>query len=160
MKLKYFYILTFLITSGCNDFIDLTGKFINRLNDSQNLNTSISITAYNLQTQQLPNILISIANDHDSVLITTPKFTTENGFITFSLPEEQINSIPEGATNIVIIAEHPLLGIMYNSIPMEEVYENTGITREFIMDIDPSELSKKNIHEFQFYNKARSRDYR
>mgnify|MGYP003544600244 FL=1 len=159
MKLIYFFFF-FIFFSGFNECIVLTGRFINRLNDPKNLNTSVKITAYNLQTQQLPNILISIANAHDSVLITTPKFTTENGFITFSLPEEQINSIPEGATNIIIIAEHPLLGIMYNSIPMEEVYENTSITREFIIDIDPSELSKKNIHEFQFYNKARSRNYR
>lgn len=154
MKVKFFYILFVLFISGCNEFIDLTGKFINRLNDSKNLNTSIIISAYNLQTEHLPNILISIIDDQDSLFITTPKFTDENEYLTFTLPDEQIKSISAGTKNIIIVAEHPLYGIFHTSISINEIYEKNTVMREFILDLKPSDLPKKNIKEFQFYDQT------
>jgi hypothetical protein len=151
MKLKYYYIL-FSLFFGCNEFIDLTGKFINRLNDTNNLNITIKISAHNLQSEKLPNILISIIDDHDSLFIMTPKFTDGIKYLTFTLPDEQIKDISPGAQNIMVIAEHPEFGSIFNVIPINEIYTNHNITREFIVDIDPSVLLKKNIQEFPFYN--------
>lgn len=152
MKTKFLYILIIFLFSGCNEFIDLTGKFINRLNDTKNLNIFIKVSVTNLQTEHLSNILISIIDDQDSVFITPSKFTNDSKYSTFTLPDEQVNIISEEAQNIIIVAEHPEFGILFNKIPLNVLYERSNITCEFMLDLNPAYIKKKNIREFPFYN--------
>ena len=79
--------------SGCNEFIDLTGKFINRLNETKNINTIIKISVKNIHKESLSNILISMIDEKDSVFLTSSKLTDNYSYVLFNLPDEQIKNI-------------------------------------------------------------------
>lgn len=156
MKLKYFYILL-IFFSGCNEFIDLTGKFINRLNETKNINTIIKISVKNIHKESLSNILISMIDEKDSVFLTSSKLTDNYSYVLFNLPDEQIKNISLESNNIIIIAEHPALGISGITVPINNLYENTENFREFVFDVNPTTIERKNISEFNLYNQILSR---
>lgn len=156
MKIKYFYILLVLFY-GCNEFIDITGKFINRLNNTNSPVYSLTVSILNTQSQFLPNILVSIIDDHDSLLIVSPKFTNSNGSITFSLPDEQVRDISPEAKNLIIIAEHPDIGTYFNVISISGLSNDQNLINEFIIDIPPSSILITNIEKYQFYNETRKK---
>ena len=143
--------------SGCNEFIDLTGKFINRINETTDVNNYISISVQNLQSHFLPNIVISIIDDHDSLLIASPKFTNSNNSISFSLPDEQVREISPEAQNLIIIAEHPDIDTYFITIPITELNKDQYLVREFVIDISQEILLRSNIEKYQFYNKTQKK---
>jgi hypothetical protein len=157
MRLKYFYILIIFYISGCNEFIDLTGKFINRLNDSHNSTFSLNVSVTNNQSKFLPNVLVSIIDDHDSLLIVSPKFTNSTSSITFSLPDEQVRDISPEAHNLIIIAEHPDIGINFYAVPISSINNDQYLVREFVIDIPQETLLRSNIEKYPFYNKTQKK---
>ncbi len=152
MKLKYFYILIFIFISGCNEFIDLTGKFINRINDTQNLNTVITVSIQNNSSEQLPNILVYIIDDHDSLLITPPKYTNSKSNLTIILPDEQVKGISRDAQNLIVFAEHPDIGIYSSPLSLALLKDNPNVKSEFYIDIPAVSIDKKSILLFNLYN--------
>lgn len=157
MKLNYFYILIFLFISGCNEFIDLTGKFINRINDTGNSNYTLSVSVHNLQNESLPNVLVYIVDDYDSLLIVSPKFTDLKSNIVFSLPDEQVRNISPEAQNLIIIAEHPDIGTYNNITPVSGLSIDHNNTSEFIFDVQPDSLIRANIEKYPLYFKIQKK---
>ncbi|MEO8511935.1 MAG: hypothetical protein ABI543_00115 [Ignavibacteria bacterium] len=145
-----------ILISGCNEFIDLTGKFINRLNDTSNSIINLTVSVRNLQSEALPNMLVSIIDDHDSLLITSPKFTNSFSTIHFSLPDEQVRGISPEAQNLIIIAEHPDIGTYINVISASGISDQHFIS-EFIIDIPQEVLLKSVIENYPFYNKTQKK---
>lgn len=145
-----------VLFSGCNEFIDLSGKFINSLNNSNNLNLTLKVSACNFRSENLPNILISLIDDHDSVCIVTSKFTDESEYITFLLPEEQINSISPEANSLIVIAEHPDAGIYTKNISLSELASSSISICNIELNGLSENFKKRNIKEYQIYNQIQN----
>jgi hypothetical protein len=154
MKRKFIYTLLLLLSAGCNEFIDVSGRFLNRINDTSKINLNINISVLNDKSVNLPNILVSIVDDHDSLLIIPPRLTDNNCLLSVSLPDEQIREISPYAINLLIVAEHPELGISYKSISINELYSRNSIVCEFTFNTDLMDLSKQKIENYQFHTKT------
>jgi len=147
-----FHFMSLFIFSGCNEFIDLSGKFINSLNNSNDLDLVLKVSVCNFESENLPYILISIIDDHDSVCIVTSKFTDESEYLSFILPDEQINSISHLANSLIIIAEHPDAGIYTKTISLAELNSDSISVCNFELNGLSENFKKRNIKEYQIYN--------
>ncbi len=43
MKRKFIYTLLLLLSAGCNEFIDVSGRFLNRINDTSKINLNLDL---------------------------------------------------------------------------------------------------------------------
>jgi len=117
----------------------------------------MKVTAKNPKSQLLPNILVSVIDDRDSVFVLTPKFTDAGNPVIFNFPEDQIHSISSKASNLVIIIEHPAIGYTTQLIPVSKVYSSSNLNIEFQLGLLPENLAVSNIRNYYLNGYLQSR---
>lgn len=113
-------IILLIIFAGCNEIIDIGGIIINRLNNEK-LDAEIFISVKNSKEKYIPNLKISILRDNDSVAIADHRITGTENPLKITLPDEQVNPVSEKTQNIIVIAEHPLVGMFQQQIPLNTI---------------------------------------
>ncbi len=151
MKIKFLYISFIFLLSGCNEFIDLTGKFINRLNDPDNQTFTLNVSVINGNAQFLPNFLVSIIDDQDSLLLAPPKFTGTGRYLVFSFPDELVRTISPGSQNLIIVVEHPDFGVNFFPVSISCLKSQNNSIIECFYDIQVNEIERSDIDKYSFY---------
>ncbi len=138
MRKFIFYIILFSCT-GCNELINLSGVYLNRISNSNELSGRILVSVKNSDGKVIPNIKISIIEDKDSLMITPSQFTS-NTIQQFIFPDEQINSIRPESNNLIILAEHPYYGIFERSVRLADLWNDSLLFVEYELDNIPDTI--------------------
>lgn len=151
MRYKKFLISVVLLLTfyGCDEFINITGIFTNRLISTSNVNVKVNVFLKNNYGDLIPNFRVSIINSADSSVIVTSKFTEKDFPISFDFPDEQIQPLlPDD--KILILANHPSIGTFVQELKLFTV-ENHMVIVEFNVGLVSDSLSMAPLRQYNIF---------
>lgn len=141
--------ISLILFCGCREIVDIGGIFLNRLNNDKT-EAEFFIKINNISSDStLPNFLIHIIRDDDSVSIVSPKMTTINQILHISLPDEQINPLTEQTQNIIVTAEYPGMGTLISQIALINLSKINQI--DFFTGLEVNSVPKISYRKYKFY---------
>lgn len=147
MKKAIFILL--ILFCGCREIVDISGILLNRLNnDKTEAEFFIKVNNFTGDST-LPNFLVHVIRDNDSVSVVSPKMTYSNQILHITLPDEQINPLNEQTQNIIITAEHPGCGILYYPVNLTNLPKTNFI--EFYSGLPGNLAVKHSLPKYKLF---------
>ncbi len=139
-------ILFFLITTiysliGCNEIISITGLMMNRLNNQEFPDSEIKVLVRNENNKNINGFQVYIIESSDSQCIFNPQFTQNDKNVSFIFPDDQINVIKKESVDLLVIVDHPLIGVFSQSIDFKQLQSGKPVLIEFNIGAAPENLS-------------------
>jgi len=135
-------LFTVFLIYGCSEIVNVAGITLNALTASNGKEIQILIQVTNSENQLVRYFNISIKENYNNKCLSTCKFTNNTSPISFNLPDEQINSIPPGTTQISISAEYPGYGKFEKQIDINEFNIKQIVFIDFNVGQIPDNIEK------------------
>ncbi len=150
---KYLILLLSALSfiTGCNELINISGIFINRAVNHENINKELILSVRSVSGKSISDFKISILNETDSLLIFNPQYTSTAAALNFQFQDEQINPLNTETKNLIIIAEHPYIGTFQQIIPITKLYQAEPIIIEFYIGEVQDSLPKPPLNLYKEY---------
>lgn len=142
------FILLFAVSISCNEFINLTGVFTNRLNITNDISSNLVVIIINEDKNIVPNIQINIIQSSDSVNIFNSKFTSRNEPLIFTFPDEQITQFDPETKKLLVIAYHPLIGSFSQEVELQKLEDNKMVRLDFNIGNVPDTMTFAPFYQY------------